>query len=404
MIKSFENSVYPKTLVGQNMIFQNMSNHYRRIYNAKPRVDSKITSSSTVAKSHHDTRPRTDKKFIRNSNTNRSTLLEDGNKCTTYRQCFTKSNMDYMEKENPSYQPRILKSNIDSKVRKLEVYHPPRRRGTVRPVKLKFQPHLELDTNTEENNWHQTINPVEKLNMHPSTCSSDSAYTEEGEVGWSGGESRGITPINTLPLTPMLEWNSGRPICRNRDDSLYVKFLREITDDILRKGVFTNKALKQIFQDHIKLNKFNLSNVRMQEEIEKLCLELSVPKEDYLNDVEFGVGVETIAQSEAISSYNYTIQDKELLDALNQLDISEQLKNDIVNSLGLRTTSENAKVVGQYSSSSAEIQNFKNNKDLLNRRNSQIPSPLCDEDSNNEYEVLSNCSEMSQNLSNDGSI
>lgn len=39
------------------------------------------------------------------------------------------------------------------------------------------------------------------------------------------------------------------------EDLLYAKFIRDITEEVLRKGVFTNKALKTIFHNHIESHK-----------------------------------------------------------------------------------------------------------------------------------------------------
>lgn len=36
---------------------------------------------------------------------------------------------------------------------------------------------------------------------------------------------------------------------------MYIKFVRDITEEVLEKGIFTNKALKKIFQNHIEVNK-----------------------------------------------------------------------------------------------------------------------------------------------------
>lgn len=39
------------------------------------------------------------------------------------------------------------------------------------------------------------------------------------------------------------------------EDLLYAKFVRDITEEVLRKGVYTNRALKTIFHNHIEAHK-----------------------------------------------------------------------------------------------------------------------------------------------------
>lgn len=50
-------------------------------------------------------------------------------------------------------------------------------------------------------------------------------------------------------------------IFSSSDNLMYIKFVRGITDEVLRKGIFTNKALKKIFQCHIDSHKQYLNLV-----------------------------------------------------------------------------------------------------------------------------------------------
>lgn len=76
----------------------------------------------------------------------------------------------------------------------------------------------------------------------------------------------------------------------------------------------------------------------MQEEVEKLQLELGVPKEDDLDSKDFSpVYSSSSEESEVLP--RCAVEDTELLEALSQLNISASLKADIANSLGLYTSS-----------------------------------------------------------------
>ncbi|XP_039283076.1 spermatogenesis-associated protein 7 homolog [Nilaparvata lugens] len=109
----------------------------------------------------------------------------------------------------------------------------------------------------------------------------DSAYTEEGDGMWSRGDSRGGSP-----QSPTSCWSMD---VRSADGP-YISFLRAITDEVLRKGIFTNKALKKLFREHIEKNIHRLDLKRMEDEVEKLQNELGIPKEDNMNETDFGLG------------------------------------------------------------------------------------------------------------------
>lgn len=359
-IHSYE--VYPKNLMAQNVVYQNMSNHYRRLYNAKSQVDSSPPWSCKISKTSTSTPHGRTKQDYWESKYNLAGVYKEKQQKQPYHQECCAANKDDSAKiakesiqinkqkakavgqENlPMFQPKILNIGVQSKLQSLQVYHPPRRRPKSRLVENKKQePKFEKDKEV----WVQPTDTMDNdIAVESKPSSSDSAYTEEGEVGWSGGESRGTTPVQmSTPPRPVVDWSSSHKTCNKSDDLLYIKFLRDITDDVLRKGVFTNRALKNIFEQHISANKYRLNVKRMQEEVDKLCVQLGIPKEDYLNDTDYGLGsIRDWKDSYDDMSYsgsNTSIGDSELIQALEQLDISPDFREDIALSLGLSKSKE----------------------------------------------------------------
>lgn len=361
-IHSYE--VYPKNLMAQNVVYQNMSNHYRRLYNAKSRVDSSPPWSCKISKTSTSTPYSRTKQDYWESKYNLAGVYTEKQQKQPYHQECCPANRDDSAKiakesvqtnkqkakaigqENiPMFQPKILNVGIQSKLQSLQVYHPPRRRPKSRLAENKKQePKFEKDKEV----WVQPTDTMDNaIAIESKPSSSDSAYTEEGEVGWSGGESRGTTPVQmSTPPRPVVDWSTPHKPCNKSDDLLYIKFLRDITDEVLRKGVFTNRALKNIFEQHISSNKHRLNVKRMQEEVDKLCVQLGIPKEDYLNDTDYGLGstrdwkdnYDNISYSGSTTS----IGDSELIQALEQLDISPDFKDDIALSLGISKSKEYA--------------------------------------------------------------
>ncbi|XP_046658509.1 spermatogenesis-associated protein 7 homolog [Homalodisca vitripennis] len=304
-INNFE--VYPKNAVAKTIMYQNMSSHYRRIYSAKSRIDTGPPFS-------HKPKPiqwnKKQKEYTMLKPSQSSVTLTPSSKSCSRQGCG--------DRASPSFQPQISQSSAESKLRTLRVYHPPRKRiySTLpASTELKSDPEVSVP----EIPWIRTTEEVKTTVSKGS--SSDSAYTEEGEGNWSGGESRGPTPV------------SDTRIISRSEDLLYVKFIGGITEEVLRKGIFTNKALKSIFQSHIDAHKQYLNLRRMQEEVEKLQLELGIPKDD---SPDFVSSYESISTTESISKISSSkVEDKELMEALRQLNLSPSLKADVAKSLGL---------------------------------------------------------------------
>ncbi|KAG8225415.1 hypothetical protein J437_LFUL004615 [Ladona fulva] len=73
--------------------------------------------------------------------------------------------------------------------------------------------------------------------------------------------------------------SSKEPVRFCSKSELYMKFLQDVTDDVLLQAVFTNEAMKSIFQKHIHKNVYNLDEEYMKLMINKLMEDLGVKPE-----------------------------------------------------------------------------------------------------------------------------
>ncbi|XP_071449794.1 spermatogenesis-associated protein 7 homolog [Hetaerina americana] len=71
---------------------------------------------------------------------------------------------------------------------------------------------------------------------------------------------------------------------------LYMKFLQDVTDDILVKGVYSNDALERLFQEHICNNVYNLDENHLWVMIKKLGEDLGMAVNHYKEDKLFDKG------------------------------------------------------------------------------------------------------------------
>ncbi|KAJ8308364.1 hypothetical protein KUTeg_013238 [Tegillarca granosa] len=72
--------------------------------------------------------------------------------------------------------------------------------------------------------------------------------------------------------------------CREEEEELkYVEFMKEVTEDVLNRGVFTNRVLKQVFETHIRKRKGELNENRMRLMLVQVRNELDIHEDDHDN-------------------------------------------------------------------------------------------------------------------------
>lgn len=143
---------------------------------------------------------------------------------------------------------------------------------------------------------------------------------------------------------------------------------------------------------------FTFFQRRMQEEVDKLQLELGIPKEDDLDNTDYGLNY-TSSSEERDKIPHCEFQDKELLNALSQLNISPSLKADIASSLGVYSTHTlfTNSLVSSSTSSHTKRTTFSSQLEVIydashasDKFDAQQKFPQSDDDS---YEMLSEGSE-----------
>lgn len=100
-------------------------------------------------------------------------------------------------------------------------------------------------------------------------------------------------------------------------------FLKDLTEDILGNGIFSDSHLKKIIQKHIRENKYNLDLYTLKRKTDSLMLMFGIPLDD-----------ERYRCSKPTKS-NHCSDLDETIHAVDKLNISKKLKGDIMNSLGL---------------------------------------------------------------------
>lgn len=62
----------------------------------------------------------------------------------------------------------------------------------------------------------------------------------------------------------------------------YLQFIKEVTDDIVSRGITTNRVINNCFEFHIRKHKRDLNETKMRELLKTLRMDIGMPKDEGL--------------------------------------------------------------------------------------------------------------------------
>jgi len=316
-----------KPSVGNHLLYLHMSSHYRRIYATKCVVDTSpprgasnrwqphirtcspkkyglgfadITSDTKQSPHAYTKHAWTELSHTRTMTPHKQQyqcLEGEGGHCRgrtsankeSWQSCRRVQDMvdqhaSSFKLPDQAFKPRILKTEAQSRLRNLRVYHPPRR---------KSRSHDSGDLHEQEKQQHQ---PSEEEVMSGGTsarCSDvcdaqkhvsskessrDSAY--DGGAS-SGTGSREPTPVAVCPVVLSRRLTAQK--VKKKENAAYTKFVHDITEDVLAQGIYSDQGLWRLFQRHVTANKGQLNMDRIQDEVARLCDQLGIARTTWSN-------------------------------------------------------------------------------------------------------------------------
>ncbi|XP_063146266.1 spermatogenesis-associated protein 7 isoform X2 [Candoia aspera] len=105
------------------------------------------------------------------------------------------------------------------------------------------------------------------------TMSSNAQKSDEMKTISQLSSPRAISPCSIQSPTM-------RKIQAEEEELLYLNFIQDITDEILKLGLFSNRALERLFERHIEQNKNHLDKSKMRHLLEILKVDLGCSKEE----------------------------------------------------------------------------------------------------------------------------
>ncbi|XP_060117866.1 spermatogenesis-associated protein 7 [Heteronotia binoei] len=174
------------------------------------------------------------------------------------------------------FTPRTLKSDAKSFLSRYRYYTPAKRK--IRDVPVQ---HVEAETQTDLSSFQLEPEEFVKRDMAGFQKIIKEVEDSVSAIADNCGEIKAPSQFSSPRITSPCSGQSPimRRIQAEEEELLYLSFIQDITDEILKLGLFSNRALERLFERHIDQNKNLLNETKMRHLLEILKEDLGCNQE-----------------------------------------------------------------------------------------------------------------------------
>ncbi|CAG2193445.1 SPATA7 [Mytilus edulis] len=170
--------------------------------------------------------------------------------------------------------------------------------------KEELVPKLDISLDKDHMNWLQEQQYRNTVREKSGTLRSSMGRIQEDEMMHSTefDQTRDMSTLGKSSTRGFGNTTGSQRLHKEEEELKYMEFMKEVTDDVLTRGVFTNRVLKQVFESHIRKKKGQLDERRMRSMLGKVRNDLGI-----LDDDESDLG-ESNRMGETVSTSSFKLR------------------------------------------------------------------------------------------------